>query len=404
MSISLVKRFLKGVIFGLHDRFYNTPKDAVMISTHYSILETDSQHLIRTLPDRIDRDIFVVVDSQENPNQLSQEILDHPQITVVMSGSKSFRKALARSQLVILKSRLHLHSYRFLSANNSRDYIVFDHGLITKAYRRHAESSPSKLSVDTLRKHLIDWYSYSGIDVQSVSSEIERFFRSSAEGRHPSYFLEYSYPRYDRINELQESNEESAINDDYKEILDDGKNTNLLYAPTHKDGEYETTLFPFTDFDPDRLRSFLRKNDIRLFLRMHPSEEDHPQLQQLIDDETIYSAGRNMSHSSVEILPFIDVLMTDYSSIYMDFLPFDQPIIFIEDQPDQFEEIRGIAFDYDRYFPGQKVGRYELFERHLRRIMNEGTDGFEIEREFVRQVLLPPRENTTVDNIISHLS
>lgn len=403
MRLSSVRRILKGAYFGFRDRFHSKTSDAILISTHYSVLETDSQHLIRRLPEHTDNNIYVAVDNTSHRNQLAEKLLNEPQVNVVVTGTRSFRKALYRSKLVILKSRLHLHNYRFFSANSSRDYIVFDHGLITKSYKRHTKTCPPKQSLSAFKQRILDWYSYSGIDIQSVCSEVERFFRSSAEGRHPSYFLEYGYPRYDRIDELQEGIEPTIADED--KILFNAENvTNVLYAPTHKDSEYETTLFPFEDFDPEQLYSFLRENKIRLFIRMHPSEEGHRQSQELINNENVYLAGRKISQSSVELLPFVDVLITDYSSIYMDFLPFNRPIVFVDDQLDRFEQVRGIAFNYDRYFPGQKVDTYETFERHLQQIIEKETDGHEDEREFVRKVLLPNQKQTTIDNLLTNYS
>lgn len=404
MSRSLLFRALLGITFSLQSLVSSADQEAIMISPHYSVLETDVQHLIRRLPSLTDRSVFVVYDDPaELDEPLANELLSRGNIITVKRHSREFLSALKRSQVVVTKGRHHLHNYRFFMLRDSRSYLVFDHGLITKAYGRllPTRRNPSRLS--RLKRWIVDWYMYRHLSVQSVSSEVERFFRSSAEGRHPRHFHTYGYPRYDRINEFTRNDATPNLSQNTKELLDDSTTTNILYAPTHKDDAYTTTLFPFDDFDADTLRDFLERHDLRLFIRMHPREANHPQYQNLVDEDHIHSLGVEHAHSSTEILPFIDVLMTDYSSIYMDFLPFDRPIVFVHDRFEKFNEIRGLAFSHDRYFPGRTVETFDSFKAHLQRICETGNDGYDEERAFVTRVLLPNLEQSCLEAILSYL-
>ena len=56
------------------------------------------------------------------------------------------------------------------------------------------------------------------------------------------------------------------------------------------------------------------------------------------------------------ILPFIDVLITDYSSIYYDFILLDRGIILYPFDKENFLDYsNNLAFDYDEYTPGYRV-------------------------------------------------
>lgn len=393
-----------GFLFGLRSLLYRGDQNAILIIPHYSMLETDVQHLLRRLPQRTDREVIIATedDSPFGQNPLNTQLVDAENVTTVTKHSTAFRSALLRSTVVILKGRHHLHSYRFFTVLNNRDYIVFDHGLITKAYARHKQTYVSGSVPSRIKRWLIDRYMYRNLTTQSVCSEVERFFRSSAERRHPSHFEEFGYPRFDRIDEFIQMDAEPLLESEIKSMLEEGT-TNILYAPTHKDDAYPTTLFPFDDFDRAHLVEFLDENDAILYLRMHPREADHPQLDDLVDDDRIRKLGSSTSHSSVEILPYMDIVMTDYSSIYMDFLPFDRPMIFVHDRFEEYQQVRGLAFDHERYFPGKTVASFDEWVQHVQQIIDTDEDEYSDQREFVKRVLLPERSTSCSESILSRI-
>jgi len=71
-----------------------------------------------------------------------------------------------------------------------------------------------------------------------------------------------------------------------------------------------------------------------------------------------HKAFINLS-SEADVYTFLsqlDILMTDYSSIYFDFLLWNQPIIFFPYDLNYYrDEDRGLIFDYEEYTPGPKA-------------------------------------------------
>lgn len=103
------------------------------------------------------------------------------------------------------------------------------------------------------------------------------------------------------------------------------RNVNILYAPTWRPFS-ETELFPFEDFDLDDLAQFLESNNIMIHLRIHPKFET------LIDSRLRTTKGINLLSKLViddinPILGSFDLLITDYSSIYIDYLLTQKPQI-----------------------------------------------------------------------------
>ncbi|WP_425439557.1 hypothetical protein [Pollutimonas bauzanensis] len=47
----------------------------------------------------------------------------------------------------------------------------------------------------------------------------------------------------------------------------------MLYTATYRDGETDTQLFPFADFDQETLIQFLDQNNSKLIIRSHLLEK-----------------------------------------------------------------------------------------------------------------------------------
>ena len=127
---------------------------------------------------------------------------------------------------------------------------------------------------------------------------------------------------------------------------------NVLYAPTWR--KHSTVkLFPFEDFDFHAMESFLTKNNIHIFVRFHPAyEETIPQDILKMKNVSLFSAKQY-----TEIMDYIncfDCLITDYSSIYLDYMPLERPIIFLPYDLDEELKTSGFVMDYMENTPGLK--------------------------------------------------
>ena len=62
-----------------------------------------------------------------------------------------------------------------------------------------------------------------------------------------------------------------------------------------------------------------------------------------------------------------DVLVTDYSSIYFDFLLTDKPVVFFDyDLEEYLSDTREMYFDYEAFTPGMKAKNQEELEEALK--------------------------------------
>lgn len=131
----------------------------------------------------------------------------------------------------------------------------------------------------------------------------------------------------------------------------------VLYAPTFRDyGQVQ--LFPFKDFDQKQLETFLDEKNMLLFIRTHVAEQGSaaPYL-----GKRIRFLGNEQAEDVTGILNIFDCLITDYSSIYIDYLLTDKPMIFLPYDRQQYLDGRGMNFDYDDVTPGPKPETFNDF-------------------------------------------
>lgn len=148
----------------------------------------------------------------------------------------------------------------------------------------------------------------------------------------------------------------------------------ILYAPTWRELNQATVFFPFSDYNPKELNNFLQEQDSYLLIRAHKEE--------LLKSNTGYNsnfescdrilyAGNDIFPDVSELLIYTDILITDYSSIYIDYLLLNRPIIFFCHDLEQYSATNGLLFDYDSVTPGDKVFTQKEFLDSLKKYIDD---------------------------------
>jgi CDP-glycerol glycerophosphotransferase len=166
--------------------------------------------------------------------------------------------------------------------------------------------------------------------------------------------------------------------------------TIILYCPTYR-RDAPTTFFPFNDLDVKHLNCFLKKNKILLLVRGHVYSRysEKPFFSKRIIDFSF-----EVLNDVNEILPEVDLLVTDYSSIYIDYLLLDRPCIFIPYDLENYKRKRGLLLDYNAWTPGRKVVTYRQFVVAVEEILS-GVDLYKGRRqELIKQFHCFQTENS----------
>jgi CDP-glycerol glycerophosphotransferase (TagB/SpsB family) len=163
----------------------------------------------------------------------------------------------------------------------------------------------------------------------------------------------------------------------------------ILYAPTWRKWA-PTKFLPFPDTNIEQLVKFLDVHDATLVLRPHSvdrRQHEHTSFWKAIKSypDTFTVMTMDDYANTEDLLLLADVLVTDYSSLFYDFLCRNRPMIFLPyDREDYERRVGGFLDDYDSGTPGPKLFTQEEFVHALTCAL-EHEDGFEEARMTFRQ-------------------
>jgi len=126
----------------------------------------------------------------------------------------------------------------------------------------------------------------------------------------------------------------------------------VLVAPTYKDSRSSDLLL-----DADTiamLDDFCERNIVEFVFKFHPSERESSKIR----GKHLHIC--NPDSDVYPLMPFSSALITDYSSIYMDYLLLDKPILFLVPDLDEYiSKDRQFQFDFVEMTPGPKLTSWE---------------------------------------------
>ena len=223
----------------------------------------------------------------------------------------------------------------------------------------------------------------------------EVFIKTNMEffGCSSKKLLTLGYPRYDMM--LRGS--EAATT--YKEkLLKDTKSDKLiLWMPTYRHASSERlneeTLnneFNIPIIDDARklleLNDFCRENHLLIVIKKHYLQIPYDFGENVLTN-IIYLENKDLSAENLQLYEFIncaDALVSDYSSVAIDYLLLDRPLCFTLDDYEAYTESRGWVFeDPLEYMPGEHVYDMDGFRGFLTHVKN-GVDDYKEQREAVR--------------------
>ena len=129
----------------------------------------------------------------------------------------------------------------------------------------------------------------------------------------------------------------------------------ILYAPTFRIGlrregdGFENNIFNMDDYDPNLLQKILVSKQAVLMIKPHPNDEKllNPKSLKLPENTVWLTTSllqKNLT-TLFHLLSKFDVLITDYSSVYIDYLLLNRPVLFTIGDFDLYQKERGFVVD-----------------------------------------------------------
>ncbi len=192
--------------------------------------------------------------------------------------------------------------------------------------------------------------------VLSTSPEVSRIFAGAFRIK-PEQCPPLGYPRTDiffwekkRILQHIRQREPQYL----KSLTETAASFNhvLLYMPTWRDDRSDFLQKAFPDLPG--LNKVLAEQNALLLIKLHPNDAS---LQTFRDLSHIRSLPAKLD--VYPFLPFTSALITDYSSIYFDYLLLRKPIIFYPFDLQEYIQLRALYFDYDQAVGAPVVKSFE---------------------------------------------
>lgn len=158
-------------------------------------------------------------------------------------------------------------------------------------------------------------------------------------------------------------------------IISGNKNI-IVWLPTYrvsnvgdirKDSS-STSLLGIDNLDLDKLNRELSGANIELFIKPHPMAKfDDIKIDEfdnidIIDEHWLAESDLTL----YQLLSYSAALITDYSSVYVDYLSLNKPIIFVMTDEDEYKDHRGFSFDVkSEGLPGVVITNGHNFGAHL---------------------------------------
>lgn len=238
---------------------------------------------------------------------------------------------------------------------------------------------------DNILKKILKGPEAKSLEVVSTSDRISQIY-TSAFRINKNKILQFGQPRNDVF--FNDDIEDNNFPKEYKE-----KNI-ILYMPTHrKEGKVKFDIDKILDLR--KINELCKKNNMLFLIKKHYYHNNENI--NLGDFSNILDIT-NEEYDSQMLLKYTDILITDYSSCYIDYLLLDRPIIFYNfDYDDYLETDREMYFDYETITPGNKVSNYEELESEIKSLINN-SDSLSEERKKVRNLLYDKQNQNIVAN------
>ncbi|ELY7488452.1 CDP-glycerol glycerophosphotransferase family protein [Cronobacter turicensis] len=145
------------------------------------------------------------------------------------------------------------------------------------------------------------------------------------------------------------------------------------------------------DFSLNEIDGYLEKNNAHLILKLHPYEEEHFRGVATLSSNITIISSEELTQKNIDLnqlLSLIDILITDYSSIYLDYLILNKPIVFLVPDVDAYSSSRGgfTLEPFDFWTPGDKVNNQNSLLESIDKIIS-GNDEYTERRGQVNSII-----------------
>lgn len=184
-----------------------------------------------------------------------------------------------------------------------------------------------------------------------------------------SKMVALGYPRTDILNNKGDTKEKLGIFYNAKMIV---------WMPTFRKNERSGIVYcdinklgvPLLESEQsfDRINNSLKENGAVLIIKLHPAE-DVSQMTLKNYSNILFISNKELTENNITVYQMLadsDALITDYSSVYYDYLLVDRPIGLIIDDIEEFEKKSKFAYGrYTDFVKGTYINNLDEFQQFI---------------------------------------
>ena len=170
----------------------------------------------------------------------------------------------------------------------------------------------------------------------------------------------------------------------------------VLYAPTYRDTGDGDDFLERNALDMEALNRFGKEQRLVFVFKVHPNRR--------FDFDFSRSPNLLLYRPTADVYPFlalVDLLLTDYSSIFFDYLHLDKPIVFFPyDYEKYIKADRKLAYDYNWVTPGPKCWDQNEVQQTIAGCLSENMDdAYREKRKEIFDMAFSRREENSSERI-----
>ena len=340
------------------------------------------QHLLKTDKKKEYTHYWVVTPGVEL-KKIQDTYQEHDNVHFILRNSDDYLKWLAKAEYLINNSTFQ----GFVTIKEEQTYINTWHGTPLKTMGFDIPGNPANAK-NVVRNFFMADY------LISPNPHTTKMFVDSyrLKNNYPGKIIEAGYPRIDQTFQTTKQEMYQQLNSLGVEIEED--KPIMLYSPTIKEG----SLTPGTEqvakihAEMSRVREKFDE-EFQVLIKVHPflyqEAKDYPEIVPYLIPDVV---------DTNQLLAVTDCLITDYSSIFFDFLVTDKPIFFYCWDDDLYDNERGKYLTYDE-LPGPVAFSVEELIQQLEKLPEMEEKYRESYRKF-KQDYVPYDDGKVTEKIV----
>lgn len=164
-------------------------------------------------------------------------------------------------------------------------------------------------------------------------------------------------------------------------------------------------IFNVPDFDTAEFNSILKKHNALCLVKSH-------HMVQSFDQENEFDHILNINDQWLQkeevllyqLLACTDALISDYSSVLMDYTLLEQPIFCIATDLEDYKKYQGLCFDdFENWVPSKLHQNQTSFLKAIQNYLSSGIDPYESKRKKIRDMFFEHKDAKASKKIAEHI-